>query len=180
MKEFRYMLLANCFELAEIFEGVSASGDHALYPSRIGTIVSISPPLTRSRLREILAGDSLSSQNTVVSDPLPVRNSSISKGKNRKSVPSITEKMSAALDLILQPEPDSEPPGSSGGSMVTRAMRKLQEEYKNREGWTMEDLQLAYEMFENPVKAEIFLALISGEDQELWLQRQLNRFQSTI
>ena len=109
-----------------------------------------------------------------MSDPSSVPSISISKRRKRKSVPSITEKMSAALDLILQPESNSEPQGSSGVSMVTRAMRKLQEEYKNCEGWMMEDLQLAYEIFENPVKAEIYLALISQEDQELWLWCQLN------
>ena len=39
---------------------------------------------------------------------------------------------------------------------------------------------LAYEMFKNPVKAEIFLAIISPEEQDLWLRRQLDRFLSTL
>ena len=89
--------------------------------------------------------------------------------------------MSAALDIILQPEPESDPKGSGTSvSVVTCAVRKLQEEYKSKNGWTMEDLMLAYEMFENPVKAEIFLAIISPEEQEQWLRRQLDRFQSTL
>jgi len=39
VREFRYTPLVNCFELAQIFEGVSASGDHAFYPSRIGSSI---------------------------------------------------------------------------------------------------------------------------------------------
>ena len=176
--------MANCFELAAIFEGiVTATGDHAFYPSRIGIFIptASAPPPVQSISREQSSGDSQLSDTSSLSSPLRVSNTPIPKGRNRILVPSLTDKMSAALDIILQPEPESKPRGSSSSvSIVTCAVRKLQEDYKSKNGWTMEDLMLAYEMFENPVKAEIFLAIINPEEQDLWLRRQLDRFQSTL
>lgn len=113
----------------------------------------------------------MSRDTTSVSPSSAVSNTHIVKKRNRKSAPSLTDKMSAALNIILQPEPESDLPGSSSVSVITGSMKKLQEGYKNKDGWTMEDLQLAYEILENPVKAEVFLALISPEDQELRLRR---------
>ena len=151
------------FELAEIFEGITATGYHVFYPSRIGIFIptASAPPPVQSISREQSSGDSQLSDTSSLSSPLRVSNTPIPKGRNRKLVPSLTDNMSAALDIILLPEPESEPRGTSSSvSIVNCAVRKLQEEYKSKHGWMMEDLILAYEMFENLVKAEIFL--VSG------------------
>ena len=181
MREFRYTPLANCFELVEIFEGVSATGDHTFYSSTIATSVPTSTPPTESISRGQSTSDSQLSDTASLTYLPMVSNIPIPKGRNKQLVLSLTDKMSAALDIILQPEPESEPRGSTNtGTIVTNAMRKLQEENQNKDGWTIEDLMLAYEKFENPVKAEIFLTIISLEEQELRLRRQLDQFQSTV
>ena len=126
--------MANCFELVEIFECITATDDHAFYPSRIGTSISTTraPPPVQSISREQSISDSQPSDTSSLSSPLRITNISITKGRNCKLVLFITDKGSPALDIILQPEPESEPKGSSSSiSIVTGAVRKLQEEYCN-------------------------------------------------
>jgi hypothetical protein len=63
-------------------------------------------------------------------------------------------------------------------SVVQQAVSKLQQKYKGRPGWSTQDIVTGYELFENPVKAEVFLALEEGEDQELWLRGQIVRYKA--
>ena len=86
----------------------------------------------------------------------------------------------------MDPGPSSQKAGCqetrAGSARYTPVLEGLvpNTTYKRCEGWTIEDLHIAYEMIENPVKAEISLALMRQEDQQLWLRRKLTGSQSTV
>jgi len=56
---------------------------------------------------------------------------------------------------------------------IQQAITKLQKDYKGKEGWSTRDIINGYNLFENTVKVEIFVALDRGEDEEMWLRDQL-------
>ncbi|KAI5816259.1 hypothetical protein BZA77DRAFT_61520 [Pyronema omphalodes] len=60
--------------------------------------------------------------------------------------------------------------------VVERAVNKLRSQYKGKAGWTTQHLLLGYQLFEDSVKAEVFLGLDGGPDQDEWLNRQLQMF----
>ena len=55
--------------------------------------------------------------------------------------------------------------------VVQQAVRKLRENYRGKEGWNREDFLNGYELFESTVKAEGFLALDGGKEEDAWLRR---------
>jgi hypothetical protein len=62
-------------------------------------------------------------------------------------------------------------------SAVERAVFKLRSQYKSKPGWEMDDLLVGYGLFENSVKAEVFLGMDAGEDQDKWLRREIEKYQ---
>jgi len=47
---------------------------------------------------------------------------------------------------------------STTTSVIQQAITKLQKDYKGNEGWSTRDIINGYNLFENTVKAEIFIA----------------------
>ena len=57
--------------------------------------------------------------------------------------------------------------------VIQQAVTKLWENYKGKEGWSTQDIIAGYRLFENIVKAEVFVVLDGGKDEEMWLRDQL-------
>ena len=66
--------------------------------------------------------------------------------------------------------------GSTEASAVERAVRKLRTQYRNKGGWSTGDLLAGNEIFDNSVKAEVFLGLDGGDVQDQWLRKQIQRY----
>lgn len=62
--------------------------------------------------------------------------------------------------------------------VIQQAVTKLWENYKGKEGWSTQDIIAGYRLFENIVKAEVFVVLDGGKDEEMWLRDQLQSVQS--
>ena len=60
-------------------------------------------------------------------------------------------------------------------SVVRKAVMKLQTEYRYRPGWTMTDIVMGYQLFENVAKVDVFMGMDSGDDRDEWLRFQLRK-----
>ena len=156
--EFRMGTLPHCFELREIFEGITASGDFAVYPGTLTGERSINfgsiPSMTVSEKRVGEASKKSASKKALQLDRVDT------------ALQLATKMLSSGV------EEESE-------SVVQQAARKLRENYRGKEGWNSEDFLDGYELFESTVKAEVFLAL-DGEVEAAWLRRQIIRYRATF
>jgi len=75
------------------------------------------------------------------------------------------EEMAAASRVEVVPEV----------SVIRKAVMKLRGEYRGKPGWNTEDLVMGYQLLENPAKADVFMGMDGGEDQDEWLRYQLRR-----
>lgn len=65
-------------------------------------------------------------------------------------------------------------PSIPNSSVIHQAVTKFREAYRGKPGWSTQDMLVGYELFESQIKAEVFLALDGGEEEELWLKRQIS------
>jgi len=170
IREFRDRPLGNVAELAEIFEGIQATGHHAIYPF----YGRAQPFNTDSQSPNRITIDS--DDATSASSPSYSRRRRVEKkspvtplGRVRQSPETAAVRLVNAVEKMMA-APISLPTVSS---VIQQAVTKLRENYKGRAGWSTQDIIAGYKLFENTVKAEVFVALDSGEDKEMWLRDQL-------
>jgi hypothetical protein len=154
IKEFREKPLANAAELGEIFEGVQATGDHAIYPAEILRGLSEGPPQKKVKTEDVSPGPTTPGPTTP-------------RARVRERAPSSAAKLLAAVERLVDA-----PAGEL--SARERAVTKLRKGYKGKEGWSTRDLLAGYKLFQDTVKAEVFLGLDGGEDEEEWLRLELD------
>lgn len=159
--------LANAEELKELFDGVTASGNYAIYSS---------PAMTMSGMRvqgvdedSDIEGDNPAGMASSLATPTP--------GVPRRSTNMrVRERPQSSQNLIataISKLADSELTSSE------RAMAKYVE-YNSGTGddWTMEDKLDIYELFEDERKACIYLGIVCEEEQKAWLTRQLRKLRT--
>jgi hypothetical protein len=151
IKEFREKPLSNAAELGEIFEGVQATGDHAIYPAEILQGLSEGPPKKKVKSEDV--------------SPRPAT----PRARIRERAPSGAAQLLAAVERLVDA-----PAGELQVSARQSAVTKLRKGYKGKEGWSTRDLLAGYKLFQDTVKAEVFLGLDGGEDEEEWLRLELD------
>ena len=170
IQEFRDKPMANTAELAEILDGSQATGCRAIYPS-----------IPRSISTEL---DSQTEDDTPLSDHTAVDTSShqskkrkASDGESVKQLGRIRPRAETATERLLQAVEtmaSTSLPSIPNSSVVHQAVTKFREAYRGKPGWSTEDMLVGYELFESQIKAEVFLALGGGEEEEQWLRRQIS------
>lgn len=170
IREFRDRPLGNLSELGELFEGVQATGRHAIYPgsndAQSNGIFSPSPntPLIDSDNTDFTT-TTHSRKRARAEEDLP--STPLGRVRQRLDAPAV-RLVNAAEKMIAAPIPLP-----TITSAIQQAVAKLRENYRGKVGWSTQDILKGYKLFENTVKADIFVALDGGEDEEMWLRDQL-------
>jgi len=60
-------------------------------------------------------------------------------------------------------------------SVIWKAVIELRGEYRGKSGWNTDDLVMGHQLLENSAKADVFMGMDGGEDQDEWLRYQLRR-----
>ena len=171
IREFRDRPMANATAMSEVFEGTQATGQHAIYP-KFG--VSLSQSVESFASQESVV-DSDSDQGSSSNNPLKKRklakDGSIPPplGYVRKRQENQATRLINAVERMIT-EPIVLP---KVNSPIHQAITKFRQNYKGKTGWSTGDILAGYEVLESVIKAEVFLALDGGEDEEKWLRRQI-------
>ena len=172
IREFRDKPMANPAVMREIFKGIQATGQHAIYP-KFGQAISHTTNTPSAYLELTINSDN----DTIVCTPSNTKRrqldnhnpgSPLGRVRSRAETPAI-RLVNAVENMVT--EPIKLPTTTSG---IHQAINKLRHNYRGKVGWSTEDLLAGYELLENSIKAEVFLALESGEDEEMWLRRQID------
>jgi len=139
------------------FDGVQASGKGARYATDILPELSGS---SNSDSLEITSAQQPRAKSVVDTAPVGrVRQRNLTTGdKLLKCLEKVTSDMSGSNESVAEV------------SVVRKAVMKLQAEYRHRPGWTTTALVMGYQLFENVAKADVFMGMDSGEDQDEWLR----------
>jgi len=65
---------------------------------------------------------------------------------------------------------------STPTSVSKHAITKFHQNYKEKAGWSTQDILIGYKLLENSIKAKVFLALDGRDDEERWLRRQITKY----
>ena len=170
IQEFRDKPMATTAELAEILEGSQANGRRAIYPSIPHSISTELDPQTED-------DTPLSDHKTVDTSSHQSKKRKASDGASVKPLGRIRPRAETANECLLHAVETlvSAPlPSIPNSSVVHQAVTKFREAYRGKPDWSTQDMLVGYELFESQIKAEVFLALDEGEEEELWLKCQIS------
>ena len=170
IREFRDRPIGNIAELEEIFEGVQARGHHAIYPGM--SRPQATPPDNANHNSPSADSDDPfsaypagSAKRKRPADQAPVS----PLGHVRQKLETPATRIVSAIEKLIATSITV----PVVASVIQRAITKFRENYKGKPGWSTQDILAGYKLFESSIKADIFVALDGGEDEEMWLKDQI-------
>lgn len=170
-KDFRTQPLLYRAQLEQLYDGITADGEFAIYSQQSGVQKDRSMPsdLTDNASITVNPGDKKFVSSPTLPERTPVasgRVSAVGVNFRQRTKPDLTGNL--RLSMAVESLADAE--------LVTKlAVRKFNEEYTLASGvWSKRQIIKCYCLLQDRSKAEVFLALPAGELRDGWLEEELN------